>query len=692
MTSPAQATLAPGVRGVLGIAPFRRLWIAFSLSSLGDWLSVLALTSLASAITAGSGYAAQNFAVGGVLILKIAPTLLLGPLAGAVADRFDRRRTMIVADVARFALFVSIPLVKRIEWVFIATFLSECIGLFWNPAKDATVPNIVPRERLESANQLSLLTAYGTAPIAAALFAVLSLVNSALATGMVFFRTNPVDLALYINAVTFLVSGIAVVMLGEIPGRNGRDDDVPGQPPVAKAIIEGWRFVGRTRMVRGLVIGMIGAFAAGGAVIGVARVYVDALGGGDAGYGVLFGAVFLGLAFGMFVGPRVLADFSRRRLFGVSIVGAGVALAFAALIPNLVIVVLLTLVLGAFAGVAWVTGYTLVGLEVEDAMRGRTFAFIQSLVKVDLLLVLAVVPFVAGTIGSHVVRVSERGYLHLDGSNAVLLIGALLACLVGIAAYHQMDDRRGVSLWGDLAASARGESRLRDQERPAGVLIAFEGGEGSGKTTQARALAVSLRDQGFEVVATHEPGATRVGMRLRAILLDLSHQGLSPRAEALMYAADRAEHVDQVIRPALKRGAIVVTDRYADSSLAYQGAGRRLPYDELARLNRYATGGLVPDLTVLLDVPADVGLARFASPADRMESEPREFHERVRRGFRALASREPHRYLVVDAALPVDEIAGQVMDRVRQILPDPVPQVAEANTGSMPVVGRKARR
>ena len=136
---------------------------------------------------------------------------------------------------------------------------------------------------------------------------------------------------------------------------------------------------------------MLGAFAAGGAVIGLARTFVTDLGGGDPGYGLLFGTVFLGLAGGMFLGPRLLPDFSRRRLFGLAIFGAGLALALLGLIPNLVIAVLVTLVIGAFAGVAWVTGYTLLGLEVADELRGRTFAFVQTMVRVVLVLVLAVV-------------------------------------------------------------------------------------------------------------------------------------------------------------------------------------------------------------------------------------------------------------------------------------------------------------
>ena len=188
------------------------------------------------------------------------------------------------------------------------------------------------------------------------------------------------------------------------------------------------------------------------------------------------------------------------------------------------------------------------------------------------------------------------------------------------------------------------------------------------------------------MVTTHEPGATKIGMRLRALLLDNVHSGLAPRAETLMYAADRAEHVQSVIIPALERGAIVVTDRYVDSSLAYQGAGRELPVAEIAELNRWATGGLMPELTIVLDLSPLTGLGRRRSSADRLEAEPMDFHKRVRAGFLSLAAAEPSRYLVLDAARSEAEISRDIQVSVRELLPDPVPQATEENTGSFPAM------
>ena len=154
----------------------------------------------------------------------------------------------------------------------------------------------------------------------------------------------------------------------------------------------------------------------------------------------------------------------------------------------------------------------------------------------------------------------------------------------------------------------------------------------------------------------------------------------------MLYAADKADHVEQEILPALRRGAVVISDRYVDSTLAYQGAGRELEIDDLREVNRWATQNLVPDLTVLLDVRPQDGLGRLGGPADRIESESVDFHERVRREFRSLADADPDRYLVVDASEPQEKITRQIQKRVRSLLPDPVPSSSEAPTGMIPII------
>ncbi|WP_082043701.1 dTMP kinase [Mobilicoccus massiliensis] len=199
------------------------------------------------------------------------------------------------------------------------------------------------------------------------------------------------------------------------------------------------------------------------------------------------------------------------------------------------------------------------------------------------------------------------------------------------------------------------------------VFIAFEGGDGAGKSTQVEALVTSLRARGRAVVVTREPGGTPLGGRIRELLLH--GDAIAPRAEALLFAADRAQHVETLIRPALERGEVVVTDRYVDSSIAYQGAGRDLDAEQIAGLSRWATGGLVPDLTVLLDVSPRTGLERRSGrAADRMETEAEDFHTRVREHFLDLAAADPARYLVLDAAAPRDELARAVAERVGALL------------------------
>jgi dTMP kinase len=687
--------------GVLSIKPFRRLWIALSLSSLGDWLSILALTALAPSLTSG-GAVAKGSAVGGVWLATLLPALLFGPLAGALADRMDRRMLMIVGDVIRGLLFLSIPIFPNLTWIYVAKFLAGIASQFWSPATSASIPNLVPKDRLERANQLSLLTTYGTAPLAAGLFSVLALVSEGISRVTPLFHASNVDLALYFNAASYGISALTVFFLREIPKRSASGKI--SVPSTAKSIWEGWRFIRATPVVRGLIVGMVGAFAAAGVVIGLGFIYItETLHGGSAGWGLVFAAIFVGMALGMAVGTRVLGNFSRRRLFGVSLTAAAVPLALIGLVPNLIFVTLFVVLLGALSGIAYATGFTIVGLEVDDSTRGRVFAFFQSSIQVILLAVIAVAPFLSVAITKLIAVLNGTGNLKIGdvryasaGQNVVILLAAVVAALLGLRAYRQVDDRKGVPLREDLLAALRNEPLppLREPvhlngHAPApapGLLVAFEGGEGSGKTTQARLVSIWLRELGYDVVTTHEPGATKIGMRLRALLLDTSHTGMSPHAEALMYAADRAEHVASVIAPAMDRGAIVITDRYVDSSLAYQGAGRNLKVEEIARFNWWATGGRTPDLTILLDMDPIAGLLRRTRSADRLEAEPAEFHLRVRAGVLALAHADPGRYLVLDASRPPAEVTRDIQDRIRELLPDPVPSVAEASTGSFPAI------
>ena len=205
--------------------------------------------------------------------------------------------------------------------------------------------------------------------------------------------------------------------------------------------------------------------------------------------------------------------------------------------------------------------------------------------------------------------------------------------------------------------------------RTRGLLITFEGGEGCGKSTQLELLRTYLESKGYEVLATREPGGTPAAEAIRAILLDPANDALSPVTELLLYEAARAQHVAERIGPALEAGKIVLSDRFYDSTTAYQGAGRGLPLDNLSGLHAIATKGLEPDLTIVIDVPAALGLARATQGgSDRIEREKIDFHERVRAGFLRIAREEPGRVRVVDGAKSLDEVAAAVRENVDALL------------------------
>ena len=661
-TLPTPAAPAQDVtRGVLAIKPFRKLWNSMVFSSLGDWLGLLATTAMAQQLSGGD-YATANFAIAGVFIARLLPAVFLGPLAGVIADKLDRRKLMVTCDILRTALYISIPIFHNYFWLYTATILVECITLFWSPAKEASVPNLVPRERLENANQVSLLAAYGTAPIAALLFTFLSLFTSAI--NVTFgINSTAIDLSLYVNALSFAFAAYTIWGLREIP--KGAAEKHSADSGILKSLHEGWKAVSSSKIIRGLIVGMVGAFVAAGAVIGLARTFVGDLGGGEAAYGVLFGAVFTGLAGGIAFGPKIFAQFSRRRLFGASLAVSGCFLVALAAIPNLVIAVFIVIILGAFSGITWVTGFTMLGLEVADDVRGRTFAFVQSLIRVVLVAVLAISPLIAASIGQHTFKF-QNTEINYNGAAVTILIAGLIASLIGLISYKQMKDRPNVSLWSDITNALKGELGSITGAPAKGVFIAFEGGEGIGKSTQSKLLKEWLEQEGETVVLSREPGGSDLGIEIRKILLSHSTGEISPRAEALLYAADRAHHVYSVIRPALAQGDVVISDRYFDSSIAYQGAGRVLEPGEVARISRWATESLFPTLTIIIDLPPQVGLARLKSK-DRLESQPIDFHERVRQEFLQLAALDPERYVIIDGNQSIEDTHTQIISKVSEI-------------------------
>jgi dTMP kinase len=684
------------VGALLKIPPLRKLWGAQLAGAVGDRLGMLVLIALSvqaavSSQSFGGGYRGAAFAVAAVIGARLLATLLfgavlLGPLSALTAPEgsLDRRWTMIGADSARLLLLILAPLWigwvpgAAVTWLLITAFVAGMTERLWTVAKDGAAPALLPvpapgdgvvrplPDHLHTLRRLDLRTQFAALPIAAAGLVVVTLIGNLLSVGIQWFSTNPVGLASYAAAGLFSASA-AVVFLLELPRT------AVGRP---RSPLEGLRLTktaqgaperGRTGATPLLVLAtaaVSGAIAAG---VAIALLHARDLGGGPVEYGLLVLALSGGPVLGIRIAPSTLPGLSRRRLLAIAIAVTGLALLLAGIVPDPTLVLLLALLAGTAAGISANTGHTLIDQETEEPSRVRTTGHLHAVVRVSLALAAVLAPLLAGIIGPHRVANGSFTFDHGGAAYTLMLIGALLLPVAAIV-LGKTDDRQGVPLRRDLLEALRGGEPAQAPAK-SGYFIAIEGGDGAGKSTQAERLAEWIRAKGHEVVVTREPGATAVGKRLRSILLDVSTAGLSHRAEALLYAADRAEHVDSVVRPALERGAVVISDRYIDSSVAYQGAGRDLAPTEVARISRWATDGLVPHLTVLLDITPEAARERFTEAPDRLESEPAEFHQRVRAGFLTLAAADPSRYFVVDAGQEPEAVTMVVRHRLDQLLP-----------------------
>ncbi|TRV75219.1 dTMP kinase [Streptomyces sp. 130] len=671
------------------------MWSAQLVGSTGDALAllVLVLLSLQAAVLEGSfgtGYRGAAFAVAAVFGARIISTLLfgavlLGPLTSLTAPGgpVDRRWLMIGADGLRLLLLVVAPL--WIDWtpsnaltmILVTVFVAGAAERLWTVAKESAAPALLPAPPIEGAavrplpdhldalRRLSLRTDFAAVPLAAAVLLVATVIGSLLGSGLDWFSFHQAALGSYVAAGLFSASISALYFL-ELPGT---------QTPRPRSPLEGLRRPsagngpdkGRTGSIPLIVATCAAVAGAIATAAAVAVLHASDLGGGPVTLALLVLALTGGTGVGIRTAGKVLPTLSRRRMLSFATAVTGIALLAMGLVPDTATVVLLAVLAGYAAGVAANTGHVLVDQETEEARRTRIGEHLQAVVRVLIALAAVGGPLVAAAIGTHRLTIGDFVFAHGGAAFTLMLVGALLLP-VAVIVLAKTDDRSGVPLRRDLREALRGGDPA---VAPAanGFFIALEGGDGAGKSTQVEALAEWIRAKGHEVVVTREPGATPIGKRLRSILLDVSSAGLSNRAEALLYAADRAEHVDSVVRPALERGAVVISDRYIDSSVAYQGAGRDLAPTEIARISRWATSGLVPHLTVLLDVAPETARERFTEAPDRLESEPPEFHARVRSGFLTLAAADPTRYLVVDAGQEPEAITTVVRHRLDQVLP-----------------------
>ncbi len=637
-------------RNLLRDATFSRLYRAIFVSSLGDWVGFVAVVALVTRVGEGSGYA-----VTGVMIARLLPSLVFGPFAGVLIDRFDRKKLMVIADIARGVGYASLPLYPRLPWIFGMSFLIECLSLLWTPARDAMIPSLVPRRQLNNANTIALGTGYGTLPLGGIVYTALAASALALSDAVGYFGSNPESMALWGNALTFVFSAY---MIRGLPERAGGHVSKSGRLKPGDALAdmrEGLRFLKDHAFVRAMTFGIVLAFTGAGAVLSVGPIFAqETLGGGATSWGFLVTAVGVGMALGIALAGQVHKVIEKDAFFPLAILGGAASLVLLAAMPNVVLAALATALMGSFAGSTWVTGYTLLHENVTDELRGRVFATLTVLSRLGLFVSLAGFPLLAETLGD--------GPIALAGTRQALWAGALIMVIGGMfsrrgLAKSRLTRPRPLKLW----------PRLRKIEKR-GTFIAFEGVEGAGKGTQVRLAKDFLEGLGEDVLVSREPGGTPLGERLRDSLLVDHDEVVDARAEALLFAASRAQHVSRVIRPALEEGKIVLCDRFIDSSLAYQGAGRGLGEQDVLSLNVWATQGLFPDLVVLLNIDPDKSRERMDSNPDRIESEDRSFHAKVSEAFVRIADDHPERFVVIDADAPPEVVHERIKHELLRYL------------------------
>ena len=647
-----RGTRSATLKDLLTHSPFARLLAAMSVSSLGDWVGFLAVTALVSDLAGGKVAA---YSVAGLMLARTLPAVLFGPIAGTLVDRLDRKRIMITADIARGLMYAAMVFLGQLWAVYVLSFAIECLSLVWGPARDASLPNLVPRRQLANANSLALASTYGTLPLGGIVFSILIGLNVLLAKAVPFFSRHEQAVPLFLDAATFAFSAVMISRVA-IPASPARITGRLDFSRIWRDIVDGVRFLREDSMASAMTAGIVVAFSAVGAVLALAPVFVsETLDAGDAGWGFIVTSFGIGIGLGMVSANQAARAIDRVSIFPWSLVAAATTLFVLASMPNLGLAAVITVWLGAFCGLGWVTGYTLLQENVTDEFRGRTFASLTVLSRMGLFLSLAVFPTLAGVYGS-------------------LGAGSGLGIRFGLATAGIAVALAGLNTWRLLKRYRLSRPQplalVPKLKRPpaTGFFIAFEGVEGSGKGTQIAMADEFLRGEGYDVLVTREPGGTEIGERVRELLLDPNTGKLDARTEALLFAASRAQTVHSVIRPALADGKVVICDRYVDSSLAYQGWGRGLGEQDVLTLNVWGTQGLFPDLVILLHLEPERGLLRSTEAPDRMEMEGQDFHVKVADAYLRIAEEHPERFVVVEADRPPAEVFDGVRDALEKAL------------------------
>lgn len=670
---------AADYRALLRNHNYRIFFLSSLGSSLGDWAGLFALQILILQLSVqGSRFAL--FSLGAIMMARLLPSLLLGPVAGVLADRYDRKLLMVFCNAFRGLLFLGIALSTDLIGLLALTFIVECLSLLFIAAKDSSLPQVVEQRHLTEANQLNLLATYGPLPFGAALPALIAGITALLVN--VGLEVNAVRVVLVLNALALFTAAGIISRLRLPVRKHAAEHEEPAN--FLAELRSGMTFIGGRPLIRSLIFGVVGIFFGAGVVVTLGPEFVRTeLGRPSTDWSLLITTVGLGLAGGIAV-VGLARRLPKAKVFPWALATTGAVTAIIATLPNFTLTLVFGFALGVAAGIAFVLGYTLLHETTPDEVRGKTFAAFYTATRAALFASLAVAPFVAGFIGFFSLRLGDFR-VSMSGVRASMLAAGLLGLFAAVSAGRGM--YRAVKDQTDRPFHLPGQQIGSTRE---GLFVAFEGVEGAGKSTQVRALVAALEREGHDVVVTREPGGPPVAERIREVLLDPEAAPMHPRTEALLYAAARTEHLEHVVLPALQEGKVVISDRFLDSSLAYQGYGRGLGTDDVLDINTWAVDGVLPHVVVLLQLDPEEGLRRVAernratgssepesTPTqghpglDRLEQEDLAFHRRVGEGYLKLVARDPHRFLVVDGSGDPESVARSVRNGLHPWLPLP---------------------
>ncbi|MGH9156705.1 MAG: MFS transporter [Acidimicrobiales bacterium] len=425
---------------LFGSRAFFRLWLSQVVSSLGDWLGFVAITAIAARI----GGSSPGAAVSVVLAARLIPGFFLGPAAGVLVDRMDRKKVMVACDIGRGLVLATLPFVDTLPGLVVASLLLEVLTLLWSPAKEASVPNLVPSESLATANSLSLVAAYGTFPIGSALFAGLAALAGPLAgvAALDPLRITRESLAIYVDVLTFFTSALMISRL-TLPQRERQRRDGGGIDfrSTFRELAEGARFIRGSRLVRSVILGIGTGLVGGGMVVPLGPIMSEqVLGAGDAGFGLLLTALGLGVGGGMLAVAVVQRRLSHQRVFVAAVLGAGVCQLAAASMSTIQPALFFVAVMGVCAGAVYILGFTILQTAVADELRGRIFAVLYTLVRFCLLLAFTLAPVLSTLLDSVSRRVTDRKVtflgvsMFIPGVRLTLLLGGTIIVAAGLMA------------------------------------------------------------------------------------------------------------------------------------------------------------------------------------------------------------------------------------------------------------------